>query len=303
MKYEVTRLVCAHTPIIPIDKLTFETIRDAHNGMFSVLRIEFDYNVLIGNWMDLEKAAFALALEGSVRRTFKRVEFDRAQMELDRRVANLLSSARAFIDHTSRAVASLPGLTAADQRCVKGLFSAQHDGNVSYRIVEALRNYAQHSGSPTQGISFESRWVKEGEEEKFVAGVSVYLNPDRLASDPKFNRSVLAELVALKEKEIAVIPIIRDYVECLSTVVGQLREFLRTRMEVWSRTIDGWITRYGELSQEPDRMWGLAAIETSDDGRKVLQEVHLSVEFKERIAGLQHLNRPLVNLHKRQVRI
>jgi hypothetical protein len=47
-------------------------------------------------------------------------------------------------------------------------------------------------------------------------------------------------------------------------------------------------------------MLGVAARRTDENGR-IMEEIHLTVQFRERIAALQETNQRLVNLHKLQV--
>jgi hypothetical protein len=301
MRYEITRLVLGCRTRLPIDESAFAEIRDARDALSLLFQIELDYDILIGNWLQLEKAAMCLSLDSFARSRLERTEFDRDHTELNRNIVNLLSSARGFIDHTEHHLASLPGSTPADKKSVHKLFSAQYDACLSYRVSEELRDYTQHCGLPTQGFTYHNRRMEEMEDWKLVRSVSPYLLLDVLHRDPKFDKKVLEELESLKGKNVPVMPLLREYVASLSAIIGEVRHQYQEKINAWSNTLDEWVHRYSEsASGSETSMLGVAARRTDENGR-IMEEIHLTVQFRERIAALQETNQRLVNLHKLQV--
>lgn len=70
------------------------------------------------------------------------------EIEVNRRVMALLSSFRAFLDHTAHALSSRFGENSTERNNFQRACSAEYDGEFSYRFVYKLRNYAQHRDLP-----------------------------------------------------------------------------------------------------------------------------------------------------------
>jgi hypothetical protein len=213
--------------------------------------------------------------------------------------ANLLSSARAFIDHTKRHVCSIPGCTGAERDAIRHLFDAERERSLSYRVIEALRNYAQHYGLPSQSISFGFRWVGSGqteEEERLLSYVSPSLLVEYLRSDPKFQKLVLDELEASHGKDVPLLPLVREYVSSLSSINDEVRRSYRLRKNTWCEGLEKWAGRCpGE--------GGIANVVAvvMDERDNITDEIHLGLELRRRLDFLENTNRRLTNLHKLQV--
>lgn len=65
-----------------------------------------------------------------------------------RRLANLLTTTRAYCDQLPHAMNALYGHDSSQSAAVKAFFHGEYDTVLGYRVCEALRNYVQHRGSP-----------------------------------------------------------------------------------------------------------------------------------------------------------
>ncbi len=295
-------MVLGRQPRLPIEEIDFTKIRDAGRALLSLLEVELDYNILLDNWVQLETAAMSLAIERFARSRWKRIETDRDFTELARHIVNVLSSARGFIDHTQGRFPCLPGSNQSDKQTIEDLFHAQYNAKLGYRVLEALRNYTQHHGLPLQGFSTPMRWVGAIEDGKLVVSMSPYLAFETLCSDPRFKRGVLEELESAGNKEIHVIPLVREYLEGLSAILARVRELYREKTAAWFGTFAEWADRYRDVAPGLDpELIGVAAIQINEH-EEVVEEVHFGLEVKDRLAHLQRVNRaPLVNLHRLEV--
>jgi hypothetical protein len=70
------------------------------------------------------------------------------EIEVNRRVMALLSSFKAFLDHTSHALSTRFGEDSAERKDFLRACSAEYDGAFAYRFAYKLRNYAQHRDLP-----------------------------------------------------------------------------------------------------------------------------------------------------------
>lgn len=87
-----------------------------------------------------------------------------AFFDLNRRVLNLLSSVRTFLDHTETNL-NRPGRTEQLARFKKEC-SAQYDQKFAYRFLYKLRNYAQHCGVPASGFETGKRLPNSNTDKK-----------------------------------------------------------------------------------------------------------------------------------------
>jgi len=67
---------------------------------------------------------------------------------LNRRLSNLLSSIRLFLDHSEFAFKRKYGKKSEEVEAFKKYASEKYDSSFSYRFVYKLRNYVQHCGIP-----------------------------------------------------------------------------------------------------------------------------------------------------------
>jgi hypothetical protein len=302
MLFEIKRLALGCRTALPIDEADFKAVRNCRKALLLLLQIEISYDVLVGNWLQLEQAACFLAFDMFARVRLSRAEMERDHTELNRHIVNLLSAARSFIDHTKRHLASFPDCTPADKAHLKDVFASQYDTSLSYRAAENLRNYTQHCGLPTQGFSSGLHWKGEPEaDKKLVSSVSPYLTLDRLRSDTRFKKQVLEELAAVAGNEVPVMPILREYVGSLSSVMQEARQLFAARQESSANTLDSWVERFCQTeSRGETKGVGVAARQLDETGESV-EEIHLDIELRERLHALQSTNRQLMNVHKLQV--
>jgi hypothetical protein len=302
VKYAVTKLVMGRPPQLPIDEPTFVTIRSASHSLFRVFQIEEDYDAVVGNYVDLERAVLSLGIEAFTKRRITRPESDSDRRLLSRLLANLLASARAYRDHTIQHVERLAGGTAQHRGAAEQYFVAEYDASLSYRATEALRNYAQHCGLPAHVITYQSRWVDHDkpDDAKLIHGVLPSLSLKHLAADTRFKTSVLAELrMAAKHDYVPLMPMVREYVSRCSTIHKHIRELYQERKGDWFKLTAEWVHKYDAFAH-PEHLVGISAVAFGDDG-KVAEDVPLQLEYEERLAVLESANRQLINLHKLQV--
>lgn len=298
MKYEIRRLALGCRTSLSIESTDFTAIKNARDSLLGLLQIEEDYDILIGNYLDLETRMLGLTMDVFVHMRSARIEFDADARLVNRLAINLLASARAYIDHTKHNVSALSGRL--DSPTIDGYFSFEYDNSQPYRVVEALRNYTQHYGQAVYGLNYPMKWQDSNgiARNELVCSFVPYLSIEELRNDRRFKRKILDELKSPDDQsnEVPLLPLIRGYVGSLSSVHDKLRQLYGVRQSEWSETLDHWTNQFfakSESSVAP----GVAAVAIEETGG-ITDEIHLGVEFKERVAYLQHSNRKLPNLQK-----
>jgi hypothetical protein len=115
------------------------------------------------------------------------------QREINRRMANLLSSARLYVEQVPKDLAAIYGKSSRQPGDFRHS-CAQQRASFAYRAMNALRDYAQHSGIPVHDVLH--RLTREGTAPGSLlrAGLHLFVDVQRLADDPKFDQRVLDEL-------------------------------------------------------------------------------------------------------------
>lgn len=217
-----------------------------------------------------------------------------AMQIINQKVLNLLSSARLYIDQISHELSSLekelPGL----KEEVLTRFSKEYDDKLSYRSMEALRNYTQHRSFPVTNISFNSKLIQETDPHTFCFQIEAKLKLSEIENDPKFKRSVYKELRE-KMDSINIIPMLRDYIECIGIIHEELRTTLNSHMGLWIKTIYEAI----ETGRANGKIHNLHIIRLKDD--KPVDKQAIFEDIIIRIKDLIKKNRSFKNMSKRYV--
>lgn len=294
MRYELRRSILSAGSILSIADKEFASIWRADRELRRLLTIEQRYDILIGNYLDLERQIFHCNSEHVVREYFNESHLLNAMSLIDRCIGNFLSSARAFIDQASN------GAEPNDVPLIQGYFADQYDSSLAYRTMEALRNYTQHCGLPTQFLHFNGKWhdKKDLRESRLVHSVVPALNTETLRKEKHFKRAILAELESLAQ-EHPIMPMLREYLGALSHVLAHLRGLYASRKHDWIGDLQKPVFRYCEYDGN-SLGTGVIAVAYSEDS-ELEEEIELLSDLTKTLSTLQQVNRPLVNLEKRQM--
>ncbi|MDH5572132.1 MAG: hypothetical protein OEY89_10225 [Gammaproteobacteria bacterium] len=131
MKYVVRVWAMGSYPEIDIDKEKFDELKSARSCMSGALAIEEKYELLLSNYIDLEKECLAASTDYMVRHTTDYSGFFDIRLAFNRRVVNLLTSTKLYIDQIQQHVrACVCNDTDIDiEKKVKSFFSTEYDGN------------------------------------------------------------------------------------------------------------------------------------------------------------------------------
>ena len=225
-----------------------------------LLALEEAYDVTMGNYLELEETVLRLAaLELAQRRPDGHDEhFDTARRTCHRTLANLLSASRAFQDHSQRLASSIGGSASeSDLAAVAASFSRAYDGAQGYRFMSALRNHAQHYGVSVSGVAhMRMMATPDAHGNEHYVTTTPYLLLSDLRANGKFKSAVLAEADATAHKGprgepiVPVIPMAREYVAGLSSVMADIRRLYADREAIELNMLysayyhfSGWFTK------------------------------------------------------------
>jgi hypothetical protein len=297
LRYALTALAGASTPV-EVPKSQYDATVEAKSSLLECLFIEEKFDLLIENYLELEKTLLECALGYLAAPLLdnRRADTDRALF--NRRLLNLLSSARTYADQVREQ--HIPGiLSKADAVAVKAAFSKEYDDRLGYRAMDALRNHALHFDAPVHLVNYPSRRVERESGAVLAFTVNPCLRTEDLRRNPKFKRAVLRELEA-RSQPVDLKPLVRQYVEGLWVVHAQVRELTSPHILEWEATLDLAKSTFLSGGNDVRSAFLLAASTLREDGT-FETSVSLSDKFNEYRRFLEAKNGRLDSLSLRYV--
>jgi hypothetical protein len=287
--YYLQPAILSPPPPLRITKKEFEWLVDARQKLVSGFPIEENFDLLIGNYLELEQTSLFLAASDMVRYRESYQEFFEVRAELNRRAVNLLTAARLYVDQVRQRVFDC----GHDKLPIKAALSERYDANFEYRFMDALRNHVQHNGSAVHSLALDGKWVPKGKRERMEYTVTPYTLRQHLAQDKTFKPQVLLEC----PEKVDFLKASRIYVESLGMVHKLVRETVGPTMKAASTTIKAAISRYKKHTKS--HSVGLTAY-FSVKGR-IEKQVPVFIEWEEVREKLEKRNGTLTNLSKKFV--
>jgi hypothetical protein len=248
VRYGITRTVLEGAPFLSISAEEFQGVKAAQRNLLILLSIEEKFAALLENYAEYERELLSLALGHTIFRCWEWSTLIGDLQTVNRRLANVLTMARAYIDSIRHDLNEVygPGNQVTEQ--IVQEFRSAYDSSLGYRVMEALRNHIQHRGFPIGSISYPSEWQGDGnvERARLRSRVAATLDITGLQDNPKFKPVVLKELEAAGTPSDAT-GFLREYLEKLSGVHEQVRK-LSTEIETWQEICASCVQRYRHFS-------------------------------------------------------
>lgn len=132
MDYGLARQVLNYQAFLPITESQFWEIGAAKDGLLQALFIEEKFDLVIENLLDLESTMLNSAVRGAYLHNQDWESYQEERGLLNRRLINLLTAARIYIDHVKHHVKKV-FLDAHDVESapdLKSLFSREYDARL-----------------------------------------------------------------------------------------------------------------------------------------------------------------------------
>lgn len=222
MIYNLRIWALGHGAGIELTEAEYSAIVTAMRRIYIARDIEEKLDLLLENFVEYERDLLSLSLRSSLFQTSDDHQVDLETQLINRRVVNLLSTARMYIDQVRHSVPKfLPPSSGLD---LNALFSAEYDNNLEYRVAESLRNYSQHRALPVHQVTWASAWEEmDSESRRLRFGLIPDFSIKELEAEGGFKASVLKELKDSGKTHFSLTLLLRRYVESLATVHAQIR--------------------------------------------------------------------------------
>ena len=284
ISYELRCQVLDSEDAVSINEARYNELYHAQEVLLHALFIEEKLDLLLGNFVEYENELLSIGLSRMVFQRNDYTEFCDDINLVNRRLANLLSACRMYLDSLPHHVNQICSPSKDESEGLEKMKSKQYDSVFGYRVMEALRNYAQHRGSPVQVSSFSERAEWRGEKQVKVFTVDPYLETKRLSQDGGFKKEILCEMKRHGDT-VNLKPLVRQYVSSIREIHRQARELVRDYLTRQRKTLESALEDINGCN--PDK-GGVAVI--VDDCGKCTDIVYLSPEPERQIEILLKRN-------------
>lgn len=292
MKYLVTILTTGNNPELVINESKFEQLKKAKECLSEILSFEEKYELLLSNYMELEKECLLISAQNMVYEDNEYMNFFDIKLLFNQRIVNLLTTSRLYIDQLSQHI----------KACnlnidIKSFFSYEYDNNFEYRFMEALRNYVQHRGLAVHFTSIGSNWTSLDDDGEMQFKTRVYTKKDEVEKDSAFKKSVAKEM----PDKVDIIYASRSYIESISKVHCNIRKILSDVAISSRQIVEEIIHEYEKTSNGKSIGLGIVCLENNGKYDEILDKFYITLEWDNIRIKLERKNQSLVNLRKRFV--
>lgn len=273
--------------------LLLKLSKDCLLGAFS---LEEKYDLLISNFLELEKECLNITCEQMINNQDSYSDMFDIKVRLNRRVVNLLTSCRLYVDHYSQHVKAClfedPKLL-----ITKALFSREYDCCFEYRFMEALRNYVQHRGLAVHSVNLVQDWTtptkKDGELEH---NLSFFTHRDDVISDASFKRAVANEM----PDKVNLLLASRTYISSISKIHGEIREKISSNVTRSREVISEKIKLFKEKSNGNSICLAALKVDKAKEN-EVTERINLLLDWDDVRLSLTNKNKTLYSIRQSYV--
>ena len=279
MRYVITQLWFGFDQEIEISEDDFKDLQEARKKVLLLASLEDKFMLLLENYEELEQEMLRLSLHQMIYFDYSMPAFIDNLRLLNRRFANLLTTCRLYKHHSAHDVSTIYGKNSKQFTDYDELHSKHHKQNLSYRVMEAARNFLQHRSLIISGTTYQINRIKE--ENRVAHSGLVNLNVEKLSEDGGFKSSVLSELKAIADTKgnVDIRPLVREYISSLGEIHGELRKMFEDDAARFDSMILDAIQRLNSLSGENRDSVYVASYK---DGGGISKEFPLLRDFVER---------------------
>lgn len=203
----------------------FRDIKRSYDCLLNIFEIERKYDLIVSNYIELENEFNSVLVNHFVGRYPGWINHLEVQLQINRRLANFLSTCKTYMDQKSRHVSCcFDGAKDQSDRLEK-FASSIYDANPHYRLMEALRNHVQHYSLPVHESKIGGERIEEIRIE-FEYKAAFYLKKKEILQNKGFKASVRDEM----PEKVELISSVRSYMRDVSKVHTEARKIVATRI-------------------------------------------------------------------------
>lgn len=301
MSYILRLFVLAHPESVPISQEFYEQIKEANSGLAAMLAVEEKFDAFMENFVELESTVLSLGARHLAFESRSNTQFFEHKNLISRRIANFLSSGRLYRDGLPQRVNQIFGRVHPEATAFNARLEDITNQPMAYRMVEVLRNYAQHNNLPVSGLTINhAKDVVEGVTTGFASWLEPLVNAAMLSRTRNLKDDVAAELASAGES-LKVMPLLREYVEYVGGLHRSFRELIEDSERTWDATHQAARERY--LAAYPGRgLLSLGASKIDSHGAATSDRQYVPPDREGYRSFIRYKNLSTVNFSMRYVK-
>lgn len=273
MEYGITRLVLGCQQFIELRRDEYVAAKRAKTCLVTALSIEEKLDLLLENYAELDLELQTLTTRHYLFQNHDWSSFRNDAHTINRRLANLLSAGRLYIDQTRHNISELFGPASDQLKALDQAFAEQYDAHLGYRVLEALRNHVQHRSLPVHTLTYKAVRDDRGEVTLVKHICIPSLSVSWIEEQGNFKGEILQELKR-GSNLIDLRPLVRQYLASLGQVHVGLRERMSEAIAAWDAQLESIKARFHDTYG--DHVAGLAVVIKDEQG--VVKESSYIVE-------------------------
>ncbi len=301
MKYTLTTSIGLEINLIDLDQSTFMEIRAARDNLFEALYIEQKFDLLIYNYLEYEQDLLSIASQHMIQNIYGATNSIRDLNNINRRIANLLSSCRMYLDQSIHHLNNIYGKNNSISKKVNSLKSEFYDNSFEYRMMDAMRNYVQHRGFAIHKMYDEKKKVDNGGQEEWQHVLTPFLRIPSIDEGQKLKKVILKEV---EESQIQnelwdIKPIIRKYIDKICKINNEIRQLTREDIDAWDKLF---VKYFGTVSKNLNfslynQPYSIQFSEKTDDDQ-IINLFYISMEVINTRKYLRNINSRVFDLDR-----
>lgn len=243
-----------------ISEERYKELALARTVLSEALTFEQRYELLLGNFLDMELAFTEICLRAKVEPKHQYTDLAAILEKANRHIVNMLTAMRAYADQVVQDFDCLK-LAPSFGQLAKLELSRAFSRSLDYRFMCGLRNHVQHKATAVHGFIANDEGMRDANG--WVETVKFYANKDTLSADKDFKPRVLNE----QPQKIDIRRRARRSVEAVGEVHMALRTLTKGQVTQARSTIELAIREYKEAGAES--IIGLGARRVGDTSADV----------------------------------
>lgn len=258
MKFQITNYSKRSQNIISISEEKYDSISKAWQKILDAYFIEQKFMILLENYLELESDIYfnVINRESWADKSWsKGVDFIH---HCNRRLLNFLTTSRVYFDQVPIHLSTF----SSEENSLKHLFKTQanyhYDSSFSFRLLEALRNHAQHYNLPLDGTTINITKVKRDDDNVREHNLALVINVKSLIRNKDFKSRVKAEVQERYQfSSFDARPHIHDYISLIAEIHSRIRVEIDSLYAEAEAYIKGSIRQFCDMEVNKAHGFGL----------------------------------------------